>query len=221
VIEVKPVMSADKRSARGGNPNDQRARAAETRSTILIAARTLFTQAGYHGTGTTEIAARAQVTRGAIYHHFADKEALFLAVFRLLAEELAERSSAAAAPLSGDLWPQITQAYHHYLLLMAANADYRRVLLIDGPVVLGWSRWRDLQSEYVAARTADALHLLMDAGLVRQQPALPLASIIQAALHDAALTMANSADEPGAGEAMMAAFLFMLQGLRGPSLEVG
>jgi AcrR family transcriptional regulator len=206
-------MPNETRSARGGSLHDQRTRAAETRGTILATARMLFAHAGYHGTGTNEIAARAQITRGAIYHHFADKEALFLAVFRMLAEELAERASAAAAPFSGDLWPQVTEAFRHYLLLMAANLDYRRVLLIDGPAVLGWSRWRDLQSEYVAARTADALRLLMDAGLVQTQPALPLASMIQAALHDAALAMASTADTPEAGDAVMAAFQFMLLGL--------
>ncbi|WP_162527272.1 TetR/AcrR family transcriptional regulator [Sphingomonas solaris] len=202
------------RSSRGGSPQSQRARATETRDAILSVARRMFTEAGYHAAGTTEIAARAQLTRGALYHHFADKEALFLAVFRLLAEELAERSRTAVAGLSGDLWTQVVQAFRHYLLLIAAHPDYRRVLLIDGPAVLGWTRWRDLQSDHVASRTADALRLLMEAGLVDRQPEMPLASLIQAALHDAALTMANAPHAPEAREAVMQAFLFVFEGIR-------
>lgn len=213
---AKPGTSS---SNRGGSPQSQRARAAETRDVILSVARASFADAGYHATGTTQIAARAGMTRGALYHHFADKEALFLAVFRLLAEELAEKSSAAVADMSGDLWPQVTQAFRHYLLLIAANPDYRRILLVDGPAVLGWARWRELQSEYVATRTADALQLLMDAGLVTRRPTKPLAAIIQAALHDAALSMANAPDAPDVRDAVMEAFLFVFQGIRRTELK--
>lgn len=213
---AKPGTSS---SNRGGSPQSQRARAAETRDVILSVARASFADAGYHATGTTQIAARAGMTRGALYHHFADKEALFLAVFRLLAEELAEKSSAAVADMSGDLWPQVTQAFRHYLLLIAANPDYRRILLVDGPAVLGWARWRELQSEYVATRTADALQLLMDAGLVTRRPTKPLAAIIQAALHDAALSMANAPDAPDLRDAVMEAFLFVFQGIRRTELK--
>ncbi|MDO6414486.1 helix-turn-helix domain-containing protein [Sphingomonas sp. BIUV-7] len=206
-------MAALPHTKRGGSPQDQQKRATATRDTILAVARALFAEAGYHATATTEIAARAGLTRGALYHHFDDKEALFLAVSRLLAEELAERSSAAAAGLSGNLWAQVTEAFRTYLLLIVAHADYRRILLIDGPAILGWVRWREVQADHVANRTADALQLLMDADLVEPRATLPLATMIQAALHDAALTMANAPETGATRDEALATFLFILRGI--------
>jgi AcrR family transcriptional regulator len=202
------------RSSRGGNPEAQRERAIATRSAIVSIARGLFAETGYHATGTNEIAARVKLTRGALYHHFANKDDLFAAVFRMVAAELNERSKAAVAALSGDLWPQVTQAFRQYLALVADNAEYRRILLIDGPAVLGWARWRELHSEYVAKRTANALQMLMDEGLVAPQPTMALAYMIQAALHDAALTIANAPPQSKSAEEAIAAFFFILHSIR-------
>ena len=202
------------RSRRGGDPDTQRERAGETRARIIAVARQMFAEAGFYATATTEIVARARLTRGALYHHFADKEDLFAQVFRDVAQDLVTRSNAAVAPLSGDLWPQVTEAFRQYLLLIASNEEYRRILLIDGQAVLGWSCWRELQTEFVASGPAEALQLLMNEGLVPPQPTMPLACMIQAALHDAAITIANSPFPSGAAEEAMAAFLFVLQGIR-------
>jgi AcrR family transcriptional regulator len=213
-------MSAVRQSHRGGNPEAQRERAIITRSAIVTVARKLFAEAGYHATGTSEIAARAKLTRGALYHHFADKDDLFAAVFRQVAQELDERSKSAVAALSGDLWPQVTQAFRHYLALVAENAEYRRIMLIDGPAVLGWARWRDLQTEFVGQGTANALQMLIDKGLVAPQPTMALAYMIQAALHDAALTIANTTHPSEAAEEAVAAFFFLLDGIRHDSVAM-
>jgi AcrR family transcriptional regulator len=203
-----------RRSSRGGNAEAQRERAIATRLSIVTVARALFAVTGYYATGTYEIAARAKLTRGALYHHFADKDELFAAVFRLVAEELVARSNSAAIALSGELWQKVKRGFRQYLGLVAENAEYRRILLIDGPSVLGWARWRDLQSEIVAQGTADALQLLMDQGLVTPQPTMALAGMIQAALHDAALTIANASQPYDGAEEVMAAFFFLLDGIR-------
>ncbi|MDT0509927.1 helix-turn-helix domain-containing protein [Novosphingobium sp. MMS21-SN21R] len=207
-------MDAVQKSGRGGNLEAQRERAIATRATIVAVARALFAEVGFHAAGTIEIAAQAQVTRGALYHHFADKEDLFAAVFRLVVAELNERSRSAVASLSGDLWSQVTEAFQQYLMLVAESDEYRRILLIDGPAVLGWVRWRELQSAFVAQGTADALQMLMDQGLVERQPITPLAGMIQAALHDAALSIANAAQPVTAAEQAMCAFSFMMRGMR-------
>jgi hypothetical protein len=118
------------------------------------------------------------------------------------------------------LWRKVTQAFRHYLLIVAQTDEYRRILLIDGPAVLGWARWRELQSAFVARGTADALQMLMDEGLVEQQPTKALAGMIQAALHDAALSIAHSPQPPATAEETMSAFFFILQGIRSrPSAE--
>lgn len=208
------MTASSAKSNRGGNLDVLRERAIATRACLLAAARELFTEAGYHATGTTEIVARAALTRGALYHHFAGKEGLFEEVFRMSIAELVSRSNSAAVALSGDTWTKVTAAFTQYLGLVAANEEYQRILLIDGPAVLGWTRWRELQSEFVAKGTTEALQMLMDQGLVTRQPAEPLAYLIQAALNDAAMAIAHAPDPAQASKEAMAAFLFLLQGIR-------
>jgi AcrR family transcriptional regulator len=202
------------KSNRGGALDVQRTRAVSTRAAIMEAARELFGEAGFHATGTSEITARAEMTRGALYHHFADKEQLFEEVCRVVSAELVGQSNQSVAALSGDLWLKVTEAFRHYLGLVATSREYQRILLIDGPVVLGWTRWRKLQSEFVARGTADALRLLIGAGLMAEQPVDPMAHLIQAALNDAALDIANSRSPAKTNEAASQAFLTLLSGLR-------
>lgn len=203
-------------SARGGSRAAQQARAAATRAALIVAGRSVFAQAGFHAARAVDIVKAAAVTRGALYHHFADKEALFEAVLRDVAAELNARTQAASNALAPDLWAQIVFAFRAYLDLVATQPDYRRILLLDGPVVLGWQRWRDVQSDYVAQGTADALLLLMDRGLMARRAAGPLAHLIQAALNDAALSIAHAPPGSDTGETV-AAFLFLLDRLRAPS----
>lgn len=207
-------MTEQAKSNRGGTLKAQRDRAVATRAAIVQAARTLFAEAGYHATGTTDIVARADMTRGALYHHFADKEDLFAEVFRTVAEELVNQANASVATLSGNLQAQISAAFTQYLRLVAENEEYQRILLIDGPSVLGWARWRHLQSEFIASGTADALEMLMNSGHVARQPTAPLANLLQAALNDAALTIANSDNPAQASEEVGKAFLALLGGLQ-------
>lgn len=202
------------KSNRGGNPAVLRERAVATRACLVTAARQLFAETGYHATGTTEIVVRAGLTRGALYHHFSDKKDLFKEVFRTIVAELVGRSNSAAGVLPGDTWSKIVAAYSQYLQLVSSNEEYQRILLIDGPAVLGWESWRDLQSEFVAKGTAEALRLLMDQGIVARQSAEPLAYLIQAALNDAAMMIAHSPIPAQASQEAMSAFLFLLQGIR-------
>ena len=202
------------KSNRGGTPAAQKTRAAETRAGVVAAARKLFAETGYHATGTTEIAASAAMTRGALYHHFAGKEELFAEVFREVAQELIDRSNSSVAPMAGDLWSKVSAAFRQYLHLVAASEEYQRILLIDGPAVLGWARWRALQSEVVASGTTEALRLLMERDVLARQPAEPLAYLIQAALNDTALTIAHASNPTQASNEAMAAFDFLLQGMR-------
>lgn len=204
------------RPNRGGAIATQRERANATRAALIEAARSLFGECGYHNTGTTEIVARAKVTRGALYHHFADKRDLFCAVFRTVSAEIVMSSNSAVSSLSGDLWRQVTEAFRQYLDLVATHKEYQRILLIDGPTVLGWADWRAIQSEFVAKGTAEALAMLMDQGLVASQPTEPLAHLLQAALHDAALALANSDGSTEASDPVIAAFLALLGGLKSP-----
>ena len=190
-------------------------RAQQTRAALVDAARLLFAEVGYHATGTSSLAARTGMTRGALYHHFRDKQDLFEAVFRQVAIELNEQTGAAAYRTAGDTWHRVIEAFSTYLDVVAASAEIQRILLIDGPTVLGWQRWRELQSDYVASGVRDTLRILMDEQIMPVRAPEPLAYLIQAALGDAALAIANATtDRPKVALEAKEAFLFLLEGLR-------
>ena len=210
-----PAEATDRPTKRVRRPSEaQRASAEVTRTTLIKVACAQFTKAGYHATATTDLVALASVTRGALYHHFADKATLFEAVLRKVAAELIRAANKRVASLSGDTWRQFVVALPTYLQLVAASPEAQRILLIDGPVVLGWKRWRDIQSEYVLTGVVKILSMLMDEGLIARRAPEPLANLIQAALDDAALSIAHAADPQAVSIEAADALLALLQGLR-------
>jgi AcrR family transcriptional regulator len=201
-------------SRRGGTPEDQRVRAAATRAGLIDAARALFAERGFHATGTNDLVAAARVTRGALYHHFADKQDLFEAVFRQVLEELNRTARASVASLSGDTWAQLTIAQKKYLEIVASSREVQQIVLIDGPAVLGWRRWRELHSEWIEAGLTETLGMLMARGAVAPGDPAPLSALLQAALNDAALSIAYAADPRVASASVTAALMRILDGLR-------
>jgi AcrR family transcriptional regulator len=181
------------------NPSSSRAnKASETRLALLNSARKLFAERGYHAMGTPEIAAAAGVTRGAMYHHFQDKEQLFEEVFRAVAKELETSASASVSALAEDPWQQMQEGLQSFLWLVAHSREIQRIVLIDGPAVFGWSKWRRLESEYTSVHLARSLDRLMDLGVIERRPAGTLAQLVVAALNDAAMVIANAADPEAA-----------------------
>jgi AcrR family transcriptional regulator len=194
----------------------RKVRAAATRASLLAAARHLFTLQGYHATGTNDLVSLAGVTRGALYHHFRDKEALFETVFRQVAQELAQAAAEAADGFAGDPWGQLLEGIRSYLRLVAASPEVQRVLLLDGPVVFGWTRWREVQSEYTLRPLAGGLQAIMELGLMARARPHALAHLILAALSDAALSIAHAPDPDAALTEAGDALLTLVQGLRQP-----
>jgi AcrR family transcriptional regulator len=206
-----PVTVAPSRSVR--RPGVQRVKSAATRAALIAAARARFAQAGYHATGTNDLVALASVTRGALYHHFVDKEDLFEAVFRQVYDEALQASRTTVAPMAGDPWRQLITGVTTHLRLRAESAEAQRILLIDGPVVFGWNRWRELQSETLQGMVK-TLWMLMDEAVIARQPAEPLAHLIVAALNDAALSIAHAQDPKAALDGFTEALLTLVEGLR-------
>src|SRR3954466_3546074 len=133
-------MSTAARTSEG--PGRREAEARATREALIDAALELFTGRGYAGVGTEEIVARAKVTRGALYHHFADKRDLFRAVFEQVESELMERigSRMQAADSS---WQLILDGMRAFLDACEEPA-VKRISLTDAPAVLGWEEWREI-----------------------------------------------------------------------------
>jgi AcrR family transcriptional regulator len=107
----------------------------DTRAALLRAARELFAEKGFAGTGTEEIVARARVTRGALYHHFRDKADLFRAVMQAVAGELAQRlvtqQLSRAAGDAASAWDQLREGFQAFLDA-CTGSDFQRIVLVDG-----------------------------------------------------------------------------------------
>lgn len=115
-------------------------RTRETRAALVRASRTLFLEKGFAATGTPELADRAGVTRGALYHHFADKRALFLAVVEAEAAEIAAEIDAGAAAANTPLDALLAGAQAYFRVMRAPGRT--RLMLLEGPAVLGTAEMR-------------------------------------------------------------------------------
>jgi AcrR family transcriptional regulator len=183
-----------------------------TRTALGAAARQLFTERGYAATSTTEIVERAGVTRGALYHHFAAKEDLFRAVFEQLEDEVTEHV-AKEALTSADPLEQLRRGTRAYLDACIDPA-VQRVVLLEGPSVLGWQTWQEIEQRYGYGLVVAGVEAAIGAGLIAAQPVEPLAHVLFGALTEAGMVVAR-ADDPGAARAEMeAAMDRLLDGLR-------
>lgn len=159
---------------------------------LIDAARELFVSKGYFATGTEEIVAKAKVgTRGALYHHFADKEDLFRAVFDQVQADLA---AATTVNERDDALNLLTAALQQFLDASADNRDVQQILLIDGPAVLGWDQWRSLEADYGLGVITAMLDAAVAQRVIPRQPTAPLAHMLLAAVDESALYIANASD---------------------------
>jgi AcrR family transcriptional regulator len=187
--------------AEGRDQLDSKARRAAqadaTRAALISAARALFVEKGYHRTGTEEIVAASGVgTRGALYHHFADKQAVFEAVFISVEEDLILSAAQNLADYHGGSALDLLRRGLVGFLDASLTTSVQRILLIDGPAVLGWQKWRELESRYGLGAIQAMLDRAVEEGDIEaDQPTAVLAHILLAALDEAALFIANAADQ--------------------------
>jgi AcrR family transcriptional regulator len=194
---------------------EQLPRGEATKAALVAAARKLFVTKGYFATGTEEIVAAADVgTRGALYHHFADKEDLFRAVFHQVQADLA---AATIVNERDDALDLLTAALQQFLDASADNADVQQILLIDGPAVLGWDQWRSLEAEYGLGVITAMLDAAVAQKVIPRQPTVPLAHMLLAAVDEAALYIANAPDRRQAHRQAGQALTRLLRGLRTPA----
>ena len=180
-------------------PRTQADRLASTRAALLKAARTIFAEQGYATAATEEIVRRAKVTRGALYHHFEDKRALFDAVASEVAREIAEKIDA-MTPMDDPLKALIvgTGAF----LDACLDPAVRRIYLIDAPAVLGWHRWREIDAPHGVRSLREGVTAML---AQRPDDALaiePTTFLLAGAFNEAALWIAEAKDEKAARRAM-------------------
>jgi AcrR family transcriptional regulator len=191
----------------------QAERSAATRGALVAAARRLFAERGYAAVGTPEVAAAAGVTRGALYHQFADKADLFLAVYEQVEQEVTARiGELVAAAGARDPLAALTAGAEAFLDL-CAEPEITRIALLEAPAVLGWETWRAIGLKYGLGLTEAILRGAMDAGSIAEQPTRPLAHVLLGALDEAALYVARAADPVAAREEMRAVLARIVRGL--------
>lgn len=191
----------------------QEERSTATRAALVAAARKLWGRAGYASVGTPEIARAAGVTRGAMYHQFADKADLFLAVVEAVEEgvvrDLGEQVMAAGAEDPAAALRAATDAW----LEVSEEPEVRQLVLLDAPVVLGWDGFRDVAQRYALGLTEQLLQAAMAAGQLDEQPVRALAHILIGALDEAAMVVATAEDPAVAREEVRAVLHNLLNGL--------
>lgn len=178
----------------------QAERLAATRAALLKEARTIFAASGYEAAATEEIVKRAKVTRGALYHHFKDKRALFEAVVVEVARGIAGTIDDMAVPVADPLGALVegTRAF----LDACLDPAVRRIYLIDAPAVLGWHRWREIDAPHGVRSLREGVAAVL-AG--RPDPSLavePVTFLLAGAFNEAALWIAEARDEKTARREM-------------------
>ena len=183
-----------------------------TRDALVDAALALFTERDYAGVGTEEIVARADVTRGALYHHFKDKRDLFRAVHERVESDLVQRIAAKMERIE-DPWDVLVTGTMAFLDACDEPA-VKQIALTDAPVVLGWKEWREIDNRYGLGLTRAALQAAVDAGVLRRVDVEPMAHLFVAALSEAAFVIANAKRPRKAREQVQEALLDLAEGLR-------
>jgi AcrR family transcriptional regulator len=170
-------------------------RGAATRGHVVEVAAGLFAERGYDGTPIEAVLKESGVSRGALYHHFTGKDALFEAVVEALEEEVGERTLEAGA--AGET---PVQALHEGCLAwvrMAREPAVQRILVLDAPAVLGWERWRAMEERHALGLIKGALTAVAAEGGLAPELVDVVAHVLLAGMNEIAIFVAR-ADDPDA-----------------------
>jgi AcrR family transcriptional regulator len=177
-------------------PGKRAAQGRATRGQLIEVATRLFAEHGYEGTSIEAVLSAAGVSRGALYHHFAGKEALFEAVVSAVSDqvttELAEVIRDCADPV--DAMRTAALAW----ISLAADPVIQRVVLVDAPSVLGWDRWRAMDDGRTLGALRALLQAVSDSGRLPAELVAPFSHMILAALDEIVLVVARSTDSTAA-----------------------
>lgn len=187
---------------------------ASTRKALVEAAQSLFTERGYAATSLDAIVSQAKVTKGALYHHYSGKQALFEAVFELV-EQNASKAITKAARGSSDPWEK-SQAALRAFLQAVQDPGYRRIVMQEGPAVLGYERFREQEQRSSYAIMLDIVRNVLTAGdWELDEPMVDtFTRIFHGALSGAGEHVATADDHLQASARVEAAIGLILTGLR-------
>ena len=204
-----------------GQRRSQSERSAATRRALHAAARRLWAEHGYAAVSTPEIARAAGVTRGAMYHQYADKAALFRAVLEALDADVIDRLQAVVAAAQPKTPADTMHALADAWLDIAGEPEIRQIMLLDAPSVIGWTEYREMSQQNSVARAEELLNAAIEAGQLKPQPLRPLALVLLGALEEAAMYLARAENPDQAREEARAVVRDLIDGLLRPSPSRG
>ncbi len=184
----------------------------ETMQVLIGISRNMFAEHGFANTALEDIVQQAGVTRGALYHHFGSKEGLFRAVLETVQAEIAQRIEQAAQQHEHP-WNQLTAGCEAFL---EANTDKRiqRVVLIDGPAVLGWDVWRETDAKNSVRLLQAVLTELRDQGVIKDLPVAALTQLLSGAMNELALWIVQAENPQAALREAQTTLNEVLSGIR-------
>lgn len=184
----------------------------ETIQLLLKVARAQFTEKGYAHAALEEIADEAHVTRGALYHHFKNKQGLFLAVLELVQTEIGQRVEAEADRYV-DPWEQLLFGCRAFIATVVEPQN-KRIMLVDGPSVAGWESWREMDEQNSMSHLREQLASMQQQGKMKAAPVDALTRALSGALNECSLWVAQMPDTDKGIEETMHVIAVMLQGFR-------
>lgn len=209
-------------------------RADATRAALLDVARSLFGRSGYAATSVQRIVEAADVTKGAFYYHFEDKQELFLHVLEEVQREIGrrafvvhvdhERPEGGGAPGSSivrdlhaetddEVWAHVLEGCRTYLELHT-DPQVRRIVLVDGRAVLPWEQWQQVHEAHGVTLLRADLRRAQVRGLIAPLPLRPLSTMLAGSLQEACMAVAHAEDPTVAVADAMSVVEHFLAGLR-------
>jgi AcrR family transcriptional regulator len=183
-----------------------------TRERFIAVGRKLFGQYGYDDTSIDAILAATGVKRGALYHHFASKKALFDAVLDRAVADVADAVADAARAAGPDPVAALRAGCGAWLRF-AMDRSIQRIVLLDAPSVAGWDRVREIDEVHTLGRLRRNLELIARTGRLPRDDVDLLAHMLLASLSEIALHIARASDQPAALAAGQAALELLLDRL--------
>lgn len=183
-----------------------------TRRALLDCAAELFAERGYAGTSLDEVVSAARVTKGALYHHFKGKLALFEAVFERTEAE-AVKTINSAVRRQRDPWDKAMTAVSAFLDVCQEPA-YRRIVMQEGPVALGFDRWRESEERSTYGLVHDLVHRVLRQYDIEGSLLSTFTRIFYGAMSSAGIAVSEAEDPEEASREVATVISLMLAGLR-------
>ena len=185
---------------------------ASTRRALVDVATRLFSVQGYAGTSLDEIVAGARVTKGALYHHFSGKQALFESVFEQIEESAASQIHKAVRE-SDDPWEKALGGLRAFLDVLQDPA-YRRIVIADGPAVLGYERYREQEEQTTFGIVQEIVSSVLDSYDLEPSMVETFSRVFFGAMSASGAAVSSADDPRKAGAEVEAAIAYILAGLR-------